>query len=432
MVKTHENKRVYELEHLLEETCNLVLHPKENQVDTTLAITETTASLDTPKKPAATASCPLLSLPPELQVQMLTFLRAFDLAAVHQTCRFYAQPSLMSQTVRHAAEHVYPKHLTSGFEAEPVQYSPTNSETLTYEHLRNMEFLIVARVLSQPEAKDCGEFVVSKAWCKTALLWLESMEHRKQANTTQKRKKKVARRQQRRLSDAMPPWPDMNADLLCEHLQLKLCSNQKSDRARKRMLKSQDWNALRRLFPESTPLVSHDSCWKCQQLEQRQQQEYQRQAQQALHKKQEPIRHALQAFFSRHGSITMEPCQRYCILPKAWCQRWRKYMKTSTGERPVFDPQFLWCARHSTHRIPPGLWSYLQDSSVHDQYAPQIRAAYAAAGQLHQCPPVEIVSLEEWQALFDYEYIPEETKIELSWNDESKPIMMQSFCQCIE
>lgn len=411
----------------------MVLNAKEDNDVKIVNITEIPASFVDAKKNSAIEPCPLLSLPSELQVQMLTFLRAFDLAAVHQTCRYYAQPALVNQTVRHAAEHVYPKHLTAGFEAEPVQHTPANSARLTYEHLRNMEFLIVARVLSQPEAKDCGEFVVSKAWCKTALLWLESMEHRKQADKTQqKRKKKVVRRQQRRLSDAMPPWPDMNADLLCEHLQLKLCSNQKSDRARKRTLKSQDWNALRRLFPESTPLASHDSCWKCQQSEQKQQQEYQRQAQQALHKKQAPIRHVLQAFFSRHGSITMEPCHKYCILPKAWCHRWRKYMKTSAGERPLFDPHFLWCPRHATHRIPPGLFSYLQDSLVHDQYASQIRAAYAAAGQLNQCPSVEVVSLEEWQALFDYEYVPEETKIEFTWNEESKPIMMQSFCQCME
>lgn len=428
MMTTQDTSRAIELECMLEETCHIILQPQEDE-------DYNAAPVVISKKPSAVAItiCHLLSLPSELQVQMLTFLRAFDLAAVHQTCRYYAQPILVDQTVRHAAEYVYPKHLTAGFEDEPVQYTPASHAALTYEHLRNMEFLIVARVLSQPEAKDSGEFVVSKAWCKTALLWLESLEHRKQANTSQKRKKKVVRRQQRRLSDAMPPWSDMNADLLCEHLQLKMCSNQKSDRARKRMLESQDWNALRRLFPESTTLLSHDSCWKCQQSEQRQNQEYQRVAQQALLKKQEPIRHALQAFFHRHGSIAMEPSHKYCILPKAWCHRWRKYMKASTGERPPLDPLFLWCSHHSTHRVPPLLWSYLQDTSVHDQYAPQIRAAYAAAGQTnHSCPSVEIVSLEEWQALFDYEYIPEETKIEFTWNAESNPIMTLSFCQCAE
>ena len=105
----------------------------------------------------------LLDLPTELQVNFLTYLRAYDLAAVQQTCQFYNQKTLVHAIVAHAAERVYPSTLTAGFEQEPVLCSSSNNNTkkgsdsgktpihFTFEHLRNMELLVVARVLSQPE-----------------------------------------------------------------------------------------------------------------------------------------------------------------------------------------------------------------------------------------------------------------------------------------
>ena len=57
--------------------------------------------------------------------------------------------------------------------------TPTTEKVYTYEMLRNMEMLVVARVLSRPEPpvheRDTC-FYVSKSWCRAALRWLEVQE----------------------------------------------------------------------------------------------------------------------------------------------------------------------------------------------------------------------------------------------------------------
>ena len=55
----------------------------------------------------------------------------------------------------------------------------STEKTYTYEMLRNMEMLVVARVLSRPEPPlhaRSSAFYVSKSWCRAALRWLEVQE----------------------------------------------------------------------------------------------------------------------------------------------------------------------------------------------------------------------------------------------------------------
>lgn len=137
----------------------------------------------------------------------------------------------------------------------------------TYEMLRNMEMLVVARVLSRPEPPiherdSC--FYVSKSWCRAALSWLEVQEEERKereerrrhnatlaaeeaklklaASTTLKQrtpgkggkgggkhnrksphpgssgKKKLSRKEQkqrdRRMSNTLPPWSNINTDIV--------------------------------------------------------------------------------------------------------------------------------------------------------------------------------------------------------------------------
>ena len=60
----------------------------------------------------------------------------------------------------------------------------------TYEMLRNMEMLVVARVLSRPEPPiherdSC--FYVSKSWCRAALSWLEVQEEERKEREERRR-----------------------------------------------------------------------------------------------------------------------------------------------------------------------------------------------------------------------------------------------------
>ena len=75
--------------------------------------------------------------------------------------------------------------------------------------------LVVARVLSSPEPSidDNGEtFWISRAWCKSALKWLDSTKVPKKNLS-----KKKLRTRERRFSDVLPPWPNINVDITCEH-----------------------------------------------------------------------------------------------------------------------------------------------------------------------------------------------------------------------
>lgn len=172
-----------------------------------------------------------LGMPQEIQVRTLTYLRAFDLVAVQQTCHHFNRPEFIHSIVAHAAEQVYPSHLTEGFAHHPVQSEAAGRKSskivlgkedgmvYTLEHLRNMELLVIARVLNSPEPST--GYVVCKSWCKTALKWLEATPSNSSNKPQGKQKKKMSKRKERmrarKLSDISPPWPDVNAEILCEH-----------------------------------------------------------------------------------------------------------------------------------------------------------------------------------------------------------------------
>ena len=99
----------------------------------------------------------LITIPREVQVHMLTFLRAFDLSAVQQTCRFYNNEDLIHSVVTHVADQVYTPELT-----KDVVKSKKGKYTLDY--LRSIELTVVARVLSLPEPKN-GFYVSIDTYC---------------------------------------------------------------------------------------------------------------------------------------------------------------------------------------------------------------------------------------------------------------------------
>jgi hypothetical protein len=194
-------------------------------------------------------------IPSELHVNILTYLRAYDLVSVQLTCQSFHDRHLIHAIVHHTANHVYPPELTQGFDTPLVAANPVGP-LYTYENLKNMEMLVVARVLSRPEPPT--GYYVSKSWCKAALRWLEVQQEQHQAMAS-KKPKKLSKKQQRlrnrRLSDASPPWPNVNSDLLCPHSNLQRCGT-KASRARRRVLDKQAWKVLKRLYPDSKPLES--------------------------------------------------------------------------------------------------------------------------------------------------------------------------------
>lgn len=432
-----------------------------------------------PQQPAA--ACLLTTAVSwEVQISIYTYLRATDLSALQRVSRHFANRRLVNAVIRHTAQHVYPPSLTEGFDTPEIggpvntQTNEGGSDVLTYEMLRNMEMLVVARVLSRPEPllrdrrmcsdetadeDDSGDgkqfYYVSKAWCRTALRWLEvQQEEQREAakqqsssnmasasaaassssprnpHASSKKKKKPSRkdRRQQRLrdrkrSDATPPWGNINHDLVCPHGDLARCST-KSARARRRIMDKQAWRVLNRLYPDSVPLscsatgssgngglLGVGQSGECVQCLMEQEAEKKNEADRRERAKEERKRPlscpVVRGIYTRGKGVpasclaqqnaeeegnndkhndkdldldrkpaaaadivtppkTAPKCQCplvpgvYNALPRSWCHRWRKFLKTGEGERPVApDATALLCDAHRLPLIPPHLEAYL-------------------------------------------------------------------------
>lgn len=397
---------------------------------------------------------------------------------VHQTCVHYANGHLIHKIVQHTAEHVYPNSLTAGFDQQPLTNgsstfggagcrspptksfkSTTNSTAsdsstttasttpldnnnnnnknyhFTLEHLRNMELLVVARVLSRPEPKQGGYFV-SKSWCKTALQWLELQQDASvKQQAPKKLSKKKQRLRQRRLSEVSTPWPNVNSDILCEHQNLQRCSSGKSARARRRLLDKQAWKILKKLYPDSTQLESAvGECLHCT-LEAETVRKTERDlAEQLKLERKRPLEDKnVRRFYTRtrgvpvHCLRPVEPALEkmparqcpllpgiYHLIPRAWCHGWRRFIKTGescVSKFPAPDAASLLCDAHRLPLLPPHLEAYLYGESPHlmlastagnetESVTPTVAAASAATTSPHRpFVPGQAPDLETLQAL---------------------------------
>ena len=293
----------------------------------------------------------------------------------------------------------------------------STEKTYTYEMLRNMEMLVVARVLSRPEPplhERSSAFYVSKSWCRAALRWLEVQEEERKDREERHRvaeeakaacatptkrgkksphpgssgKKKLSRKQQRqrdrKKSDAMPPWSNINTDLVCEHGDLMRCSS-KSARARRRVMDKQAWKVLKRLYPDSIQLdasVGSTGCLLCAaEAETAKKAELDRKEEEKTERR-KPLSCPLVRGFYTRGSkgypadslVTSKDESKlgengfqcplkpgvYSALPRSWCHRFRKYIKTGEGGfPPAPDASEVLCEAHNFPLVPPHLESFL-------------------------------------------------------------------------
>jgi len=365
----------------------------------------------------------------------------------------------------------------------------------TYEALRNMEMVVVARVLMRPEpslverrsgsgsssGEESGGFYVSKAWCRSALRWLECQamerrdrevvrlnnleeeeeerarvaaaagasggrkgkhhhhhhQQRKAKNNNNggggkknKKSKRKERIQNRKKSDALPPSPYVNYDLLCEHGRLRSkCSSNNNNtinnnhtpngnnnnnnsnnningggsRAKRRLMDRQAWRVLKKLYPDGVQLSSIEGeCLQCALEEQTAKRNEDVRKGKETEERKKPLGCRLvRGFYTRNRGVPMArltvgetmtttggrsdssalastmvvgkkgPSFRngstcpllpgiYNVLPRSWCHRWRKYIKTGEGGRPCApDTSACLCDEHKLPLIPTHLESYL-------------------------------------------------------------------------
>lgn len=347
----------------------------------------------------------LQTIPREMQVFLLSYLRAYDLSAVQQTCKFYNDPDLIDSLVLYAADQVYDPQFTKDIVQPENEKAKKTKYTL--EHLRNIELTVVARVLSLPEPKN--GFYVSKAWIKKTLLWLETVN---EPPRKKKLNKKQQRQRARRLSDVSPPWPNVNSDLLCCHQNLQRCGA-KAARSRRRLMDKQAWKILKKLYPDSTQLESvSGECLQClMETETARKNEQDRAEKEKLERKLPLADPLVRRFYTRTRGIPtdclvaedsmesppdfslMEKCKRCCplksgtyvILPRAWCHQWRRYIKTGEGSMPSPpDSSALLCDAHKYALIPPHLEAFLNGETA--QLLSTTRVSSDVVAQMPLCP----------------------------------------------
>lgn len=303
----------------------------------------------------------LLSVPHEVQLHVLTFLRAYDLSAVQQTCRFYNDPDLIHEVVTHTSSYIY-----------EVQSPIALKGKYSLQSLRNLELTVVARALSSPEPKS--GFYVSKSWIKKTLLWLEVNND---PQPTKKLSKKQQRQRARRLSDVSPPWPNVNSDILCCHQNLQRCSA-KSARARRRLMDKQAWKVLRKLYPDSTQLESvSGECLQCLMETETARKTEQDRVEQAKLERKKPLSNMhVRRFYTRTRGVPthclaatkeeqgLNSCPlvagTYYIIPRGWCHQWRRYIKTGDVPMPLPpESSRVLCDAHKSALLPPHLEAFL-------------------------------------------------------------------------
>ena len=318
-------------------------------------------------------------LPTELLVNILTYLRAYDLVSVQLLCRALGTRELTHAIVQHTAEHVYPRELTHGFDTPSVAGNQVGP-LYTYENLKSMEMLVVARVLSRPE--PASGFYVSKSWCKAALQWLEVQQEslNNNNNNNKKLKKKLSKKQQRirnrRLSDVSPPWPNANSDLLCSHSNLMRCGGSKASRARRRVLDKQAWKVIKKLYPDSNTLDTFEGeCIQCRMEEETKKKTEADELERERQERKRPLSCPLvRGLYTRSRGIPLSSIQQtgksplapgvYHVLPRSWCYKWRRYLKNGEGDLPCAPcASALLCDAHRLPLIPPHLESYLHSET---------------------------------------------------------------------
>ena len=351
---------------------------------TPITVPSTPTATSTTASPAAPLT--LQTIPKEVQLNLFSYLRAYDLTAVQQTCRFYNDPDFIDSLVQHAAEQVYSPQFTKDILVETADSkNKTKNFKYTLEHLRNIELTVVARVLSLPEPKH--GFYVSKAWIKKTLLWLETVN---EPPRKKKLNKKQQRQRDRRLSDVSPPWPNVNSDIVCCHQNLQRCGA-KAARSRRRLMDKQAWKILKKLYPDSTQLESvSGECLQClMETETARKNEQDRLEQEKMERKRPLADPLVRRFYTRTRGVPQDclvsetladavataaavcpPCTSrhlcplksgtYVIIPRAWCHHWRRYMKTGEGGMPTPpDSAALLCDAHKYALLPPHLEAFL-------------------------------------------------------------------------
>ena len=175
--------------------------------------------------------------------------------------------------------------------------------------LYTREIKTIIAALSSPQPVSGRMFWVSTSWVANAKKYYEALPLPEVCLAADRMRgkashKKSAKIRVRRGSDALPPWPQMNSDLLCAHGALSLAKNPKGKR---RLVSAAAWNLLRKFYP-SGPVypASSRECALCSKETDAAKQVQVEQRERELSRRAEKIPAALLSLLSRKSGVPTE------------------------------------------------------------------------------------------------------------------------------
>ena len=200
----------------------------------------------------------LRDLHDEAIVTILEFLRAVDIVSTTEVSKSLFQGSLITKAVNFQLDNIYPAFSTPLKERlirDGFQYSRSVS-TYGCDMLFICEVKAILFALGSPSVKGKG-YWISASWVANAKKYYETLTLPEIKVSGQKSGvKKISKIRQRRKSDALPPWPSMNADITCRHGAMALATNLKTKR---RLIDSRTWHFLRKFYPSGLECKSTNS-----------------------------------------------------------------------------------------------------------------------------------------------------------------------------
>lgn len=334
--------------------------------------------------------CHLDMLPKEQLFEVLSYLRSMDFVSLSEVNKTIFGPECLDKALRHL--------LVSEYRLDARKVLPPEGVFVRPAYAYVQEIKLISAVLTGPPmihcAADKDKYYVSASWMANARKYYEALtlpDVDTGDRKTPQKKKKMQRIRARRGSEALPPWPDINADITCEHGNL---ATSKGIRAKRRIINIEPYRVLQKFYPLSTPFrVDSVDCPLCSQAD------MDAKAAEALRVKEEvEARQAamtphlwLIAHRSKglpHNSLvhidedttaaialalqeghSLESLRRqplvpgiYHLVPRVWLRTWRAFVKGDKEIRrvPTLDSTCLLCSAHGLLVPPPHVTRFLQ------------------------------------------------------------------------
>jgi hypothetical protein len=375
------------------------------------------------------------TLTDELVILCLTYLRATDFVNVRETNKAIFSAQRISTAIQRIMDST--PLLLSTTSPLKKQLSLT-TRLYRPDSLFVFEVTSIMSALSAPQPLPGKGYWISSSWLANAKKYFEALTLPELAPNPKisPQKRRQAKIRQRRGSDCLPPWPAMNADLVCCHGQLALA---KVPKARRRAIDTRSWFLLRRYYGQGPQFKCSTSfeCGCCLNEEEEakataaerrevtiltRRGDYLPASLSALAVRKSGVPHhclttanlvAIVGDTSSDDEVMMAPVALqeellygsntnsydqvrpliaglYNLVPRDWLRQWRRYVKDpNLAALPPLDCTRLLCHAHGLLLVPPHVEEYLLGLK---------RSLLSGLGS-YEGEVAEIVTADEWDEL---------------------------------